>query len=51
MKTIMLKFFKKHGAIFAALAISVTTLNVNSACFWINSQPKLPENAKSLRKF
>lgn len=51
MKSTILKFFKKHSGFFAALALTVTTLNVNSACLWINGQPKLPANAKKLRKF
>lgn len=51
MKSFMLKFFKKYGGMFAALALTVTTVNVNSTCFWINNQPNLPKNAKSLRKF
>ena len=51
MKSFMLKFFKKYGGMFAALALTVTTVNVNSTWFWINNQPELPKNAKSLRKF
>lgn len=51
MKSVMLKFFKKYGSAFAALALAITTVNVNSACFWIANQPKLPAEAKSLRKF
>lgn len=51
MKSFMLKFFKKYGGMFAALALTVTAVNVNSACFWINNQPELPADAKSLRKF
>lgn len=51
MKSFMLKFFKKYGGMFAALALTITAVNVNSACFWIANQPKLPSDAKSLRKF
>lgn len=51
MKSIMLKFFKKYGGMFAALALTITAVNVNSACFWIANQPELPDDAKSLRKF
>lgn len=51
MKPFMLKFFKKYGGMFAALALTITAVNVNSACFWIANQPKLPADAKSLRKF
>ena len=32
-------------------ALKTTRLNVNSACFIFAHQPKLPENAKSLREF
>lgn len=51
MKSVMLKFFQKYGNLFASFALMVTTANVNSACFWINNQPKLPADVKSLRKF
>lgn len=51
MKSFMLKFFKKYGGMFAALSLTITAVNVNSACFWIANQPKLPADAKSLRKF
>lgn len=44
-------FIRKHGSVIAALALLVTTTNVNSACFWINNQPELPDNANNLRKF
>ncbi|MDO4945473.1 MAG: cyclic lactone autoinducer peptide [Ruminococcus sp.] len=47
----MIKILKKYGSVFAALALTITAVNVNSACFWINNQPKLPDDAKSLRKF
>lgn len=51
MKSIMLKLFKKYGHAVAALALTITAMNVNSACFWINNQPELPADAKELRKF
>ncbi|MGN1153729.1 MAG: cyclic lactone autoinducer peptide [Candidatus Gastranaerophilaceae bacterium] len=51
MKSALLKVFNKFGAIFAAMALVVTTVNVNSCCFWITNQPELPANAKKLRKF
>lgn len=40
--------FKKAVASAAKMA---TAANVNSACFFVAHQPKLPENAKKLRKF
>lgn len=35
----------------AKAAIMATTVNVNSACFFVIHQPKLPKGAKKLRKF
>lgn len=35
----------------ASLALMVTAFNVNSACMMFVHQPKLPENAKRLRRF
>lgn len=51
MKSIIINFFKKHGRVFALIALAVTKSNVNMACFWMNNQPKLPDKAKELRKF
>lgn len=51
MKSVLSKFFKKYGNVIAAVALVVTTVNVNSSCLWINNQPELPADAKSLRKF
>ncbi|UYJ30944.1 MAG: cyclic lactone autoinducer peptide [Oscillospiraceae bacterium] len=51
MKSFMLKFFKKYGGMFAALALLVTVLNVNSTCLFITHQPELPADYKKLRKF
>lgn len=39
------------GSIVAGLALMITTLNVNTACYWIAHQEDLPESAKVLRKF
>ena len=47
----MKKFLKKYGHVFAALALVFTTLTVNSACAYVVHQEKLPEGAKTLRKF
>lgn len=40
--------FKKAVAAAAKMA---TIANVNSACMFVAHQPKLPQNAKKLRKF
>lgn len=39
------------GALIASLALIVTTLNVNTACFWVMHQDEIPDSAKKLRKF
>lgn len=41
----------KLGKAAAAMALKVTSMNVNSACMLLVHQPKLPEGAKKLRKF
>jgi cyclic lactone autoinducer peptide len=46
LKNIALKF----GKIVAGLALMVTIANVNSTCFFIAHQPRIPEKANSLRK-
>lgn len=35
----------------AALALVVTTVNVNTCCWFILGQDSLPEDAKKLRRF
>ncbi len=47
MKNLLMKF----GSTLAALALVFTTMSANSACSFIIYQDKLPEDAKSLRKF
>lgn len=42
--------YKLNGAL-SALALMVTTLNVNTTCMYVMHQSELPESAKSLRKF
>lgn len=37
--------------VIAAAAKAVTTTNVNSTCGFVIHQPKLPKDAKKLRKF
>ena len=44
MKKILLK-------IVANVAFVMTLCNVNLACFYWVNQPKIPENAKKLRRF
>lgn len=47
----MKNFFKKYGHVFAALALVLTTITANSTCAFFIHQEKLPEGAKTLRKF
>lgn len=42
---------KLLGKVVAEAAKKVTTANVNSACIYLLHQPKLPKEAKKLRKF
>lgn len=35
----------------AAVALAVTSWNVNTCCWFILGQEKLPDNAKKLRRF
>ncbi|MGC6177032.1 cyclic lactone autoinducer peptide [uncultured Clostridium sp.] len=37
--------------ILASLALGFTSLNMNLACMLFVHQPKLPDNAKKLRRF
>lgn len=39
------------GTFVAFFAFMVTTINVNTACFWIMHQDEVPKSAKKLRKF
>ena len=41
----------KLAGLTAALALFVTTANVNATCFCAIHQPVLPKNAGKLRKF
>ena len=47
----MKRLYLKLSGVLAALALLVTTANVNSTCFCLLHQPKLPEHADKLRKF
>jgi cyclic lactone autoinducer peptide len=37
--------------IVSCLALMVTVMNVNSACFFLMHQPELPKGSDSLRKY
>lgn len=41
----------KASVVLAPLALLMTTANVNATCGYAIHQPKLPDNAKKLRKF
>ena len=45
------KIFGKIRGMIACLALMATVLNVNSVCEFLFHQPKLPQNAKKLRRF
>lgn len=45
------KILSKISYITACLALVATVLTVNATCDFLIHQPKLPENAKKLRKF
>lgn len=47
----MKRIWYRISGILAALALLVTTANVNSTCFFFAHQPVLPNNAGKLRKF
>ncbi len=47
----MKKLLIKIGTSLASVALMVTSLNVNTACMLFVHQPKLPDNARKLRKF
>lgn len=39
------------GKVIAAIAIAITTFNINTCCMFVMHQPKLPDGADKLRKF
>lgn len=45
------KVSTKIGTQAAELALKITELNVNSACWFLSYQDELPKDAKKLRKF
>lgn len=45
------KICSRFGGMFAALAMVVTVMTVNSTCIYLTHQEELPQGAKKLRKF
>jgi len=50
MKNKISLFMLKFGGLIASVAYVVTVMNVNSACGFIDHQPKLPASASKLSK-
>lgn len=50
MKKMLKKVCQKYGGAIAALALMVTSMNVNAACAWLMHQPELPKGAEKLKK-
>ena len=51
MKAVFRNCLWKASGLIAALALLVTTANVNATCVCSIHQPELPKNAGKLRKF
>ncbi len=47
----MRKLILKFGSAIAGVALMITALNVNSTCYFLIHQPKLPKGAEKLRRF
>lgn len=50
----LIEIFKgknKMAAMMNLLALSMVIQTVNSTCFWIHHQPKVPDSAKKYRRF
>lgn len=45
------KFFVKALTLCSTLALAVTSFNISTTCLFTVHQPKLPTDAKKLRKF
>lgn len=43
-------FFKKYAGAFAAFALTIGIASVNSACYAIYHQPKVPEAMNAYKK-
>lgn len=50
-KVILKKGFRSMLSVIASFALLLTTINVNSACWYIMHQDEIPEEAKKFRKF
>ncbi len=50
-KILCKKVYKNVLSLVASVALVLTTLNVNTACWYIMHQDEIPEEAKRLRKF
>ena len=46
----MKRIISNMNRIVACLALMVTVMNVNSTCFFISHQPRLPDSAKAMKK-
>lgn len=53
MKKVLQRLITKHNMINLAnvLAFGMMISSVNSTCYWIHHQPKVPDEAKRYRKF
>lgn len=55
MKKLKKKVFEinaeKMLSLFATMALFITTVSVNSACWYVMNQDALPKGTKGLRKF
>jgi cyclic lactone autoinducer peptide len=45
------KLALKFGSVIASFALMITALNVNTTCYFLIHQPKLPKGAEKLRRF
>lgn len=46
-----MRMLQKIAGLMMSLAMVVTALNVNSACWYVMGQDELPKDSKKLRKF
>lgn len=51
MKKIKDRLFMKCAGSVASLALMLTVFSANSACVFLFHQPKMPQEAQSLKKF
>jgi len=45
------KLVLKFGSAIASFALMITALNVNTTCYFLIHQPKLPKGSEKLRRF